>query len=103
MLQESVFGLVPHGYIHPETYRLYECLESGCIPIIENPHHFFDRFIPGNPFIKINLWIESHDIIINLCKDNDKDKLKKMSQEIYIWWENYKEKLNQNFKDIINV
>ena len=66
IMGNTVFSLVSHGYYHPETYRLYESLESGCIPIIENPHNFFDIFLPKNPLIKINLWKESTVIIEDL-------------------------------------
>jgi len=45
ILNNSIFAPIPHGYFHPETYRLYEALEAGCIPIIENPFHFFDNFV----------------------------------------------------------
>ena len=44
VLKDTKFVPTPHGYYHPETYRLYEELECGCIPIIENPHKFFDKF-----------------------------------------------------------
>ena len=46
VLNNCCFSLVPHGYLHPETYRLYESLECGSIPIIENPYNFFNNFLP---------------------------------------------------------
>ena len=93
--------MVPHGYIHPESYRLYEALEAGCVPIIENPHNFYDIFLPKNPLIKINLWKESSEIIKKLF--NDKNKLKEKSDEINLWWKNYKKNLQNQFKSKINV
>ena len=92
---------MPHGYIHPETYRLYEGIECGCIPIVENPHQFYEKFIPDNPFIKINLWKESSTIIKNLL--NDKVALGEKAEEINIWWLSYKKKLKNKFNRIINV
>ena len=55
----------------PESYRLYETLEAGCVPIIENPHNFYDNFLPKNPLIKINLWKESSEIIKKLFNDKN--------------------------------
>ena len=101
ILQESIFVLVPHGYVHPETYRLYEGIECGCIPIVENPHQFYERFIPNNPFIKINLWKESSIIIKDLL--NNKKALKEKSDEINIWWKNHKLEIKNKFNKIINV
>jgi hypothetical protein len=35
MLCDSVFALCPSGNQSPDTFRLYEALEAGCIPIVE--------------------------------------------------------------------
>ena len=101
ILYDSIFIMVPNGYIHPESYRLYEALEAGCVPIIENPHNFYDNFLPKNPLIKINIWKESPEIIKKLF--NDKNKLKEKSDEINLWWKNYKKNLQSQFKSKINV
>ena len=101
ILNDSIFIMVPHGYIHPESYRLYEALEAGCVPIIENPHNFYDNFLPKNPLIKINLWKESSEIIKKLF--DEKNKLKEKSDEINLWWKNYKKNLQNQFKSKINV
>ena len=95
------FVLVSHGYFHPETYRLYEALESGCIPIIENPHSFFDTFLPNNPIIKIKLWKEANQIINEL--KNDKIKILNISKSIKKWWIEYKLLLRKKIKEKINV
>lgn len=101
VMGNTIFSLVSHGYFHPETYRLYESLESGCIPIIENPHNFFDVFLPKNPIIKINLWKESREIIEDL-NSNNKKKLD-LSNSIQDWWVNYKFNLRSEIKKILNV
>ena len=101
ILHDSIFIMVPHGYLHPESYRLYEALESGCVPIIENPHNFYNNFLPKNPLIKINLWKESPEIIKKLF--NDQNKLKEKSDKINLWWKNYKKNLQNQFKSKINV
>tara|TARA_B100000965_G_scaffold403395_1_gene431370 strand:+ start:294 stop:1148 length:855 start_codon:yes stop_codon:yes gene_type:complete len=101
VMGDTTFSLVSHGYYHPETYRLYESLESGCIPIIENPHNFFDTFLPKNPIIKINLWKESREIIEDL-NSNDKKKLD-LCNSIQEWWLNYKLSLKSEIKKILNV
>tara|TARA_Y100000590_G_scaffold430780_1_gene544776 strand:+ start:208 stop:1062 length:855 start_codon:yes stop_codon:yes gene_type:complete len=101
IMGNTVFSLVSHGYYHPETYRLYESLESGCIPIIENPHNFYDIFLPKNPLIKINLWKES-SVIIEDLNLNNKKKLD-LSYSIQDWWINYKTNLRNNIKKILDV
>ncbi len=101
ILANTKFLPIPHGYYHPETYRLYEALESGCIPIIENPHKFFDKFLLKNPLLKIELWKES-PILINYYLE-DKVKIYELSNKIISWWDEYKKNLQNNFKEIINV
>lgn len=101
VLSNCIFSLVPHGYVHPETYRLYESLECGSIPIIENPYNFFNNFLPGNPFYLIDIWADGRDIIENLL--SDKKKLEEVSDNISIWWVEYKSKLKNKMRKIINV
>lgn len=101
VLKNCVFSLVPHGYVHPETYRLYESLECGSIPIIENPYNFFDNFYPKNPFYSISTWSEGKKIIQELLKD--KKKLNIVSKNILDWWNEYKKNLKINIDKIINV
>ena len=101
IMANTKFVLVSHGYFHPETYRLYEALESGCIPIIENPHNFFDTFLPNNPIIKIKLWKEASQIINEL--NNDKTKILNMSKSIKKWWNEHKLSIRKKIKEKINV
>ena len=63
VLSSSEFLPCPNGFVHPETYRLYEALESGCIPIVENAFKYYDRLFPGNPFLKVDMWSEAKVII----------------------------------------
>ena len=100
-MSNTIFALVSHGYFHPETYRMYEALESGCIPIIENPHKIFNKFLPKNPMIEIQLWNESTRIIEELI--NDKNKLKNISATINNWWSNYKSNLRKEIKEKLYV
>ena len=100
ILNNTIFSLIPHGYFHPETYRFYESLESGCIPIIENPHGYFDIFYPNNPFFKIQLWKEANFLMKEMI--NDKKKLTEKSNNIIIWWKKYKREIQVNFEKKIN-
>ena len=92
---------MPHGYVHPETYRLYESLECGSIPIIENPYNFFNNFLPNNHFYSISIWLESKDIIEKIR--NDKTKLKELSTKNLSWWNEYKTQLKNKISKVINV
>ena len=53
ILSLTTFIPCPNGFVHPETYRLYEALQCDCIPIVEDSYKYYDRLFPGNPFIKV--------------------------------------------------
>ena len=101
ILNNSIFAPIPHGYFHPETYRLYEALEAGCIPIIENPFQFFDNFLPNNPLPSVNSWEDSSTIIKKYLK-NKKD-IEILRNKINDWWTQHKENLKETFLIIKNV
>ena len=99
VLSDSKFIPCPSGFYHPETYRLYEALECKCIPIIENLYNFYDRFFPDNPFIKVNLWKESLELINNM---EDK-KILETNDRCVNWWDNIKKNLQKSIsKKIYN-
>ncbi len=97
VLSQTSFLPCPNGFVHPETYRLYEALESGCIPIVENAYKYYDRLFPDNPFLKIDKWIEAKEIINKWTEQ----KIIKKSEECNFWWRKYKEKLQEDIKEKI--
>ena len=82
----------PNGFVHPETYRIYEALECECIPIVENAYKYYDRLFPENPFIKIDMWSQAKTII----KEMGDKQIKNKREECKVWWDNCKNKI-QNF------
>ena len=82
VLSATEFLPCPNGFVHPETYRLYEALECGCIPIVETAYNYYDRLFPNNPFIKINKWSDARYIIKGW--NNSQIELKK--EECQTWW-----------------
>ena len=79
------FAPCPAGFFHPESYRIYEALQCGTIPIVESVYNYFDNIYPKNPFIKINKWKEAKEIIDNWNDDQILNKRK----ECINWWNQY--------------
>ena len=88
----------PNGFFHPETYRLYEALECECIPIVENAYHYYDRLFPDNPFLKVDKWADAKPMI-NGWKKNQVEQKK---EECNIWWNKYKNELQEFIKNKIS-
>ena len=89
VLSKTEFVPCPNGFFHPETYRLYEALECGCIPIVENAFKYYDRVCPDNPFIKVDKWEEAK-IVVNSW---NKIKIKNKSEECSVWWDKKKKEI----------
>jgi len=79
------FAPCPAGFFHPESYRIYEALQCGTIPIVESVYNYFDNIYPKNPFIKINKWREAKEIIDSWNDDQILNKRK----ECINWWNQY--------------
>ena len=85
ILSDTNFVPCPAGFFHPESYRIYESLQCGAIPIVESVYNYFDKTYPKNPFIKIKKWNEAKAIIDNWSHDKILDKRK----ECFDWWNQY--------------
>ena len=99
VLSSSQFLPCPNGFVHPETYRLYEALECGCIPIVENAYKYYDRLFPNNPFLKIDRWKDASNII----KKFTSDQIKNESNNCKKWWADYKKNLQNFINSKINL
>ena len=98
ILSLTEFVPCPNGFVHPETYRLYEALECECIPIVESAYKYYDRLFPNNPFLKVGRWIEAKNII----ESWEKNEIEKKREECKSWWGEYKDKLQKSIKKKIN-
>ena len=97
VLSSTEFIPCPNGFFHPETYRLYEALQCGCIPIVEDAYKYYDRLFPDNPFIKVGKWADAKPII----KSWGNDQIEKKKEECISWWSNYKIDLQETVKNKI--
>ena len=99
ILSSTEFVPSPNGFVHPETYRVYEALECGCIPIVENAYKYYDRLFPGNPFLKVDKWIEAKHVIMEWGNEQTKQKRK----ECKTWWNKYKRRWQEFIKNKVNL
>jgi len=94
ILSSTKFMPCPNGFFHPETYRVYEALECGSIPIVETAYNYYDRLFPSNPFLKINMWAEAKPIIANWGND----QIEKKRSECISWWKKIKHDLQESVR-----
>ena len=88
LLQNTIFVPCPEGN-NVETYRLYEALECGCIPVFTKlPTVLEDSDIP---FLRGETWKEVADLMSSLLENPV--ELNKHSNNIMVGWSNYKDRL----------
>ena len=98
ILSSTHFIPCPNGFVHPETYRLYEALECECIPVVEDTYSYYDRLFPNNPFIKVNKWQDAKECISSW----DIKKIKKKQEECIKWWSKLKLNIQNSIQTKFN-
>ena len=101
IFKRTLFVPCPMGWQNPESCRLYEALEWGCIPIIKryNGEDYYKNILGDHPIPVVNEWDEINSLIQEL-KSEDLDKLIK---KINNWYLNYLDSISNNVENIIKA
>jgi hypothetical protein len=100
ILQQSIFVPCPRGNSNPETFRLYEALEVGSIPIVERDDYWNSLFGDDHPLIQVSDWNKAVNDIIALSKETEWQE--EYSQKLVSWWNSQKNSLKQKIKTTID-
>jgi len=92
LLDDTVFVPCPGGWSNLETFRVYEALEAGCIPIVEQRPGFdyFTRLLGPHPIPTITRWAEAIDLVRHMHKE---DHIAHTQAMCTSWWQDYKTRL----------
>jgi hypothetical protein len=103
MLLESVFVPCGRGYWNLDSYRVYEALECGCIPIVEkSPLDLFRYQFGDHPFLAVENWSEAPALMSELL--SDPVRLEERRKCCHQWWLNYKKELKAKItNDILKL
>lgn len=97
-MARAVVAPAPSGAVIPDTFRLYEALESGAVPIAENTaprydgkENYFEFIFGEKPMFPIlknkEEWLTVVDTI-NFIND----VYPEMNNRVFAWWQRYKYK-----------
>jgi hypothetical protein len=108
IMENSVFAPCPAGN-SPETIRLYDALESGCIPI--SLDHLFLRSeqalaaIGPVPFPVLRSWDELPDFLSAMKKKlhSEPKAIALLQSQCMAWWSNYKQFISRKIADRISI
>jgi alpha(1,3/1,4) fucosyltransferase len=102
-LLDSVFVPCPGGN-NIETYRFYEALECGCLPIFvqESQNRLYSGMISSNlQLLVVSSWEEAAVLMGQLY--NNKQLLENYRTTILMAWQQWKERLQKDFKKRLSL
>jgi glycosyltransferase involved in cell wall biosynthesis len=97
LLKTTLFAPCPAGFSSVDTFRVYEALEAGCIPIVERRRgsDYFRRAYGAHPMPTVEAWSEATDLMTGVMERNEQEDLR---QRCYLWWSSYKNKIKRGFQ-----
>ncbi len=100
--KDTIFAPCPFGFINPDTFRVMEVLESGCIPIVKKMLFVdYNKYIFGDhPFIVINDWNKINKTIDYYI--SNPIELEKKQKEVSEWYEVFKIELSKDIENIFS-
>ena len=93
ILRDSIFVPCPMGNVNLESFRIYEALESGAIPILEKRLGFdyFRDLLGGHPMPTFSSWPQAAQFLTGVR--GDRAALDRLQAQCVEWWASYKNQL----------
>lgn len=91
----------PPGNVTQDSFRLYEALESGAVPIADRFNAdgeggYWEKMFPDAPFPILDSYLQLPELI-EKCQDQA------LRNRVFAWWIAKKMKLRQKMKDILGI
>lgn len=100
---ESKVVPCPSGPETPDTFRLYEALEAGCVPIADDmtpkdtePTGYWQRLFGDVPFPIVSDWSVLPGLINNL-----RERYPTINNRVFAWWQQQKRRMAYELDDDI--
>lgn len=88
----------PSGPAIPDTFRVYEALELGCIPVVDNGW-YWNKLFPHHPLSVVEEWKDFPAML-----DFELQNFKQRQTEVQSWWLEYRvnliDSLNSQIKGL---
>ena len=100
LMRQTVFSLCPMGNATPDTWRLYESLEAGAIPIVEKrpTMDYFRGLFGENPLPTFRSWRSARAWVDGIKSPEALDEKQAQLQQ---WWRQQKAKLRGRLAAIV--
>jgi hypothetical protein len=102
LLGNSIFVPCGMGNVNLESFRIYEALECGAIPIVEKRPwlDYFNLLFGPHPLPSVNRWGDAPALMRRL--QSEPRRLNQKQSEIRTWWENLQKRLSQRLTQLLN-
>jgi hypothetical protein len=102
VLQDTVFAPCPMGNVVLETWRLYESLELGCIPLIEKRLgiDYYTNLFGPNPVPSFHNWNAARRYAESLL--GNRHELNRTQGRIRDWWVAHKDRVRAQVRGALN-
>ena len=103
ILGDSVFVPCPMGNVNLESFRLYEALDSGAIPILERRPwlDYFTRLFGPHPLPSVCNWMEARSVMETFR--SNPERLRNKQVEIREWWRQWETKVSRQVTEAIRM
>ncbi len=93
ILLDSIFVPCPMGNVSLESFRIYESLECGSIPILEKRPgaDYFKHLLGDHPIPVFTTWAEAAQAVASLR--SDPNAIQALNRQCQDWWADYKQTL----------
>ena len=100
-LMNSVFSLTPEGDRHLDTFRLWESLSCGCIPLLQDYNNLAEFLLPyESPIPIFNSWKNALFFAKSmLAKPLELDHLQVLVKN---WWDKYKSTISNDVSSYLS-
>lgn len=98
--RDSIFVPCPSGRITPESFRVFEALENGAIPIVEKTDYWHLCYGIDFPAIQIFSWQEARETINIMLADQV--VLEKYRRHCVNWWTESKLKAKKQVEELVS-
>ncbi len=102
ILADTVFSPCPMGNAILETWRLYESLELGCIPLVERrlTLDYFGELFGPNPIPAFRSWRSARAWAEAMLVD--RQALAGVQHEIASWWDGHKARVRDAVREAVH-
>jgi hypothetical protein len=99
LLSDTIFAPCPSGWENLDSFRVYEALEAGCIPIVERrpSYDYFRIFLGDHPMVTVDDWGTAPQAIADL--QSDPARLEARRAACADWWRQIKRDLVLRARD----